>query len=221
MDLKAWWRCRRPAALSHLAYCIVRGVAMTVKVHEVDPPAETDNAIVCGWHGKSLLYANRYRNRGWWVIISHSNDGEIQAHIFKRLGYQIIRGSTGRGGVRAAIEAIRALKAGGTMAMTPDGPRGPSGVLQSGVILMAMKSGARLIPVGISARPRILFRSWDRYMVPFPFARGIMVYGEPITIPADADADTQEALRLQFETAIHRLEAEADRRLGNKVLAVD
>src|SRR5436305_14161898 len=82
--------------------------------------------IYCGWHGHSFIPAHFFRKRGYWVIISHSRDGETQKRIFAKLGYNIIRGSTGRGGVRALIEAIRALRNGATMAITPDGPRGPS-----------------------------------------------------------------------------------------------
>ena len=139
------------------------------------------------------------------MIISQSNDGEIQTGIFKRLGYKVIRGSTGRGGVRAAIEAIKVLKAGGTMAMTPDGPRGPSGVVQGGVMLMALKSGARLIPVGLASKPCIRFKSWDRYMLPLPFAKALILFGEPMTVPAGADEATVEEIRLKFEAAIHAI----------------
>ncbi|MGC5340985.1 DUF374 domain-containing protein, partial [Escherichia coli] len=77
----------------------------------------------------------------------------MQNRVFTHLGFKVIRGRTGRGGVRAAVEAIKTLRSGATMAMTPDGPRGPSAVLQDGVIFMAQKSGAALVPVGISARP--------------------------------------------------------------------
>jgi lysophospholipid acyltransferase (LPLAT)-like uncharacterized protein len=214
LGVKRWWRGVRPKVLSGLAYWFVRLLTATVRVRSVNFPGDPTNCVFCGWHGKSVLFANRFRGLGWWVIISHSKDGEIQSHIFTRLGYQIIRGSTGRGGVRAAIEAIKALKAGGTMAMTPDGPRGPSGVVQGGVMLMATKSGARLIPVGISARPRVLFNSWDRYLIPLPFSRAVILFGEPLTVPTGADEETIESVRLQLQEAIHTLEAEADRRLG-------
>lgn len=213
-SLKRWWRNVRPHVLSGLASIIVRFLAFTIRVESVGCPATFDNAIFCGWHGKTLLFSYRFRRRGWWVIISHSRDGEIQTKIFQRLGYQVIRGSTGRGGVRAAIEAIKALKAGGTMAMTPDGPRGPSGVVQGGVMLMAAKSGARLYPVGLAASPCIRVNSWDRYMVPMPFGKCVMVFGDPITVPKGADEATIEQIRVQFEDALHRMEAEAEGRFG-------
>lgn len=213
-DLKQKWRDVRPSVVSGVAYAIVRLVNSTIRTRLVNPPAEGTSAIICGWHGKSFLFADRFRNRGFGVIISHSKDGEIQASIFRRLGYRVIRGSTGRGGVRAAVEGIRLLREGGSLAMTPDGPRGPSGVVQGGVMLMAQKSGALLVPVGIVARPcwRIE-KSWDRYMVPMPFGRGLMVFGDGIAVPADANEEAVEEIRVRFEQEIHRLEAEAERQI--------
>lgn len=163
--------------------------------------------IFCGWHGKSLIFANYFRKRGYWVIISNSNDGDIQNEVFTKMGYQTIRGSTGRGGVRAALMGVKALKAGGTMAITPDGPRGPSGVVQGGVMLMAEKSGAALVPVGLSAQKAIYIKSWDRYMLPYPFSKARMVIGDPLTIPDEATEEQIEEVRLKLESEINRLEA--------------
>lgn len=212
--VKYTWRAIRPKFASGILYGILRSISSTVRLEIINYPEIDDRSIFCGWHGRSFLFANHYRNRGWWVIISQSNDGEMQAKIFKRLGFDIIRGSTGRGGVRAAVEAIRVLKDGGIMALTPDGPRGPSGVVQGGVMLMAQKSGARLVPVGISARPRLFAKSWDQYMLPMPFGRAVFIYGEPIHVPKSSTEEEVEAIRLRLETEIHRLEREADIHLG-------
>ena len=180
----------------------------------VNLPKEEHKLIFCGWHGRSFSFSDYFRNRNWWVIISHSSDGEIQNKIFTRLGYRVIRGSTGRGGVRAAVEAIRALKEGGTMGMTPDGPRGPSGVVQGGVMLMAQKSGAGLVPVGIASRPCLTAKSWDKYTVPRPFAKCLMIFGEPLYVPLRSSEDEVEQVRLKLESEIHRLEKEAEEKLG-------
>jgi lysophospholipid acyltransferase (LPLAT)-like uncharacterized protein len=213
--IKTRWRLIRPELLSGLIFLILRVVGSTLRVKTVNFPADDSKTIICGWHGRSFIFGNFYRKRGYWVVISQSRDGDIQNHIFSKLGFRTIRGSTGRGGARAAIEAIRALREGGTMAMTPDGPRGPSHVVQGGVMLMALKSGAALIPVGISACPRKLIKSWDQFMVPAPFARCLMIFGEPITIPTGADEETVEAVRLQLETEMNRLEIEAETQLGH------
>ena len=96
------------------------------------------------------------------------------------------------------------------MAMTPDGPRGPSGVVQNGVIYMAQKSGAALVPVGIASRPCARFKSWDKYILPCPFAKAIMIFGAPIYIQQSATEEEAESIRLQLENEIHRLELIAE-----------
>ncbi len=178
--------------------------------------SETDPiSIYCGWHGRSLLFANYFRRKSIGVIISNSNDGDIQAAIFRRLRYKVIRGSSGRGGERALVEAIRALKAGHSLAMTPDGPRGPSHELQPGVVMMARKTGAALVPVGISCSRRKLMRSWDRYMLPLPFGKARLIFGEPIHVAPNATDAEMESARLQLQSEINRLETEAERVCGH------
>lgn len=196
-------------------YLLVRGIGATLRIQVEgwsEVAARPGGKILAGWHGRTFVAAIFFRGRGVWTIISQSRDGEMQNRIFRRLGFHTIRGSTGRGGVRAIVEAIRVLREGATMAFTPDGPRGPSGVVQEGIVMMAMKSGACIVPVGVSARRRRLVGTWDRYMVPGFFSRCLMIFGEPIEAPADGDA---EAIRLRLEIEMHRLEAEAERRMGH------
>lgn len=214
-SLKARWRTIRPGLIPAVAVPVVRALCATLRMRVLGEEGIPQGPVIfCGWHGKSLLFANRFRGRGYYVIISHSNDGEMQASIFGRLGYRIIRGSTGRGGVRALAESIRALKQGHSMAMTPDGPRGPSGVVQEGVVAMAQKSGAALIPVGLDAIPKRCVNSWDRYMIPLPFGRASIVFGQPIWVPADVSPEGFEAKRLELQEAIFEADREAERVWG-------
>ncbi len=97
--------------------------------------------------------------------------------------------------------------------MTPDGPRGPSAVLQPGIMTMAQKSGAAIVPTGISAKPRILVNSWDRYLVPLPFSRGVILCGEPIFVPPDLSEEAFEVLRLEIEAKLTAIEAAAEAKL--------
>lgn len=214
--LRVWWRRVRPKVAGGLIYNLVSSIGRTLRTEVVGYEKILDldcGRIICGWHGKSFVAASFWRRQGVWVIISQSRDGEIQNTVFTRLGFQVIRGSTGRGGVRAAVEAIRVLKHKALMAITPDGPRGPSGVVQGGVMLMAQKSGAALVPIGISAKPRLLAKSWDHYMVPAPFARAIMILGDPLYVPPEATVEEVEAIRQKLEAEIHDLEKEAERRM--------
>lgn len=214
--MKQHWRNVRPYVLPFPIYCLVRLLGMTVRIRSEGYEKIKDlptGKIMAGWHGRTFLATQFFRKKGVWTIISQSKDGDMQDVIFRRFGFKTIRGSTGRGGMKAAIESIRVLKEGASMAFTPDGPRGPSGIVQEGIMLMARKSGAAIIPVGVASKPCWHARTWDRYMVPKPFARGIMVFGDPIYVPAGSSPEEQEAIRLHFEQEMHRLEAYAESRV--------
>ena len=210
--MKQWWRNRRPFFVSGIIYALARFIGGTMRVKLVHFECLGDlrgGRIYCGWHGHSFVPAMYFRKRGYWVIISQSRDGEIQNRIFSKLGYNIIRGSTGRGGARALIESIRVLKQGACMAITPDGPRGPSGVIQEGIMRMAQKSGCALIPVGTYAKPAWFAPTWDRYMMPLPFSRAIFVFGQPMFVADSATPEQVEQQRLKLQDQIHQLQAEA------------
>jgi lysophospholipid acyltransferase (LPLAT)-like uncharacterized protein len=212
--LKDVWRERRPELISGLIYRFVTAVGRTLKIELRNFEPSPERTIYCGWHGRSFPFAYSCRDRGWWVIISQSRDGDIQNTIFQRLGFQTTRGSTGRGGERAAVRAIKALRAGGVLAMTPDGPRGPSQAVQEGVMLIAQRSGAQLVPLGIAASPCWMIKSWDRYVVPRPYARALLIAGEGLTVPTDATPEQVEAIRLRLEERLTALQTEAERELG-------
>jgi len=212
--IKRWWRAKRPEILVGPLYAAVNVFLWSFKTQAEGFPEDDSKMIFCGWHGRSFVFGGYCRDRSYTVLISQSRDGDIQNTMFTRLGYKTIRGSTSRGGVRALIEAIRELKRGGTMAMTPDGPRGPSGIVQGGVMMMAQRSGAGLVPVGITAKPRRIVNSWDRYVIPYPFAKCLIICGEPIYVAEDASDDEVERCRLLLESECHRLQDVAEKRFG-------
>lgn len=215
--MKDWWRRSRPELIGWLIYLAARliGLTLRTKVEGWEKIKRIPGGkLLLTWHGRTVVPGQFFGCERFWVMVSHSRDGEIQNRILSRMGYQVIRGSTGRGGERALVESIRCLKNGGTMAMTPDGPRGPSGIVQPGVMLMAKKSRVPIVPVGISARPRHLARSWDRHLIPAPFAKGLVLFGKPIYIPPQATAVELEAIRMLVQAEMHRMQNEAERRLG-------
>lgn len=170
--------------------------------------------IFSGWHGRTIIPANHFKGRGYYCLVSLSRDGEMQSRIFTKFGFNIIRGSSGRGGERALIESIRVLRKGGSMAMTPDGPRGPSEVVQGGVMMMARKSGAALIPVGSTAKRAWYAPTWDNYLVPKPFSKAVFAFGDPIYVPSDADDALVEELRLKLEEETKAIQKFAEDTLG-------
>lgn len=205
-------------SLTGVATRLIQFICATLRI-EVDNEAQMletpGGRILCLWHSRTIPPMARYRKRGFSILTSLSRDGEMISNILNAVGYDVLRGSTGPSGARALAACIKFLRNGGTIAVMPDGPRGPSGRLQPGVIAMARKSGCPLFPLGSSARPpRFVMRSWDRFMIPFPFARALVIWGDPIYVPKDADDDQLESYRLQLETEMRRLQDEADRRLG-------
>jgi len=210
----------RARVLAFGAWLIARLIGMTVRIHfegqnrVEDMLAAGRGLIMITWHGRTLVPASVLRHRGYWALISLSRDGDMQNRIFQRFGFQTVRGSTSRGGIRATLELARRLKEGGVLAFTPDGPRGPTHKIQMGTLLLAQKSGCRVVPIGISARPRWLARSWDRYMVPMPFARVAWVVGEAVVVPADADEAAKAAIAQQLELDLNRCERRAEEMLG-------
>ncbi|OYT69158.1 MAG: hypothetical protein CFK49_08200 [Armatimonadetes bacterium JP3_11] len=207
---------RRAKRLGRLGYALARGIGRTVRLYvEGWEPIEQHlqqgtGAVMVSWHGRTLIPANFMKGRGILAMISLSRDGDIQNEIFTRFGFRTLRGSTSRGGVRAALEAAREVKKGAVLAFTPDGPRGPSGKFQPGALLIAQKAGVPIYPAGVSAYPRILLPTWDRYLIPLPFARAAFLIGQPVLVPEDADKDEFARLAEQLEHAINALESRAE-----------
>jgi hypothetical protein len=112
---------------------------------------------------------------------------------------------------------VRVLRAGGDIAITPDGPKGPRLVVQVGCVLAAMRSRAPIVPVGLACRRARRLRSWDRFMVPFPFTRVAVRFGDPIHVPPDLAPAAIEIWRLRTEAAFLATTAAAAAAVGRPV----
>ncbi len=138
-------------------------------------------------HGHLLPLLWYHRAQGVSIVISEHRDGEIIAQVAERLGYGTVRGSTTRGAARALLGVIHELEDGHPVAFTPDGPRGPAGSFAPGTVVASQRSGCPILPVAAAASRAWRLRSWDRFLIPKPFARITMAYGEP-TVVATASA---------------------------------
>ncbi|HJQ52529.1 MAG TPA: lysophospholipid acyltransferase family protein [Gemmatimonadaceae bacterium] len=150
------------------------------------------------WHGHLLPLLWHHRGEGVVVLISEHRDGELVARAATALGFGLIRGSTTRGAGRALIAMVRALEAGKEIAITPDGPRGPARKFAPGALVAAQRSDRVILPVGVSADRAWRLGSWDRFMIPKPFARVTIAYGEPEKVlAADSRRATLEGRRFE------------------------
>ena len=167
--------------------------------------------IMAFWHGRIMPATYYFRRRGIVVITSENFDGEWIAGIIERFGYGTARGSTSRGGRRALLQLKRDMAAGRPAAFTIDGPRGPARVAQPGAVWLAKATGNPIVPFHIEATRHWTVNSWDRTLVPKPFATVSIAIGQPFEVPASAGEGEIEAARKDLEQRLERLEARARR----------
>lgn len=166
------------------------------------------------WHGRILLPILHHRDEQVLAMVSLSRDGDFTARVLSGLGYRTVRGSSSRGGNEAFHAMVAELKPGRAGAIIPDGPRGPSTCLKPGILYLAHQAGAYILPLSSSAHPARSLRSWDRFVLPMPFARGVVNYGEPVAPPEDCSTQRIEQMRQDLERCLKLLQAEADHCLG-------
>lgn len=156
------------------------------------------------WHGRMFLSIQAHRHEGIVTMASRSRDGEIIAGWLERNGYSVVRGSTTRGGSEALREMVRRIRSGRSGALTVDGPTGPPREVQPGIVQLARMTGGWILPItSSSARARFL-ASWDRYLLPMPFSRNVVVYGEPFPVgPEESDLQAQERVARALDDATH------------------
>ncbi|MEN8161517.1 MAG: lysophospholipid acyltransferase family protein [Myxococcota bacterium] len=198
------------ASLGRLVAWLLRALGATWRVHVEgpDPFGDTGPLVLGTWHRSLLIAAHCWRDRGLVIPVSRSRDGDRIDGVLQRLGFaESARGSSSRGATAVLRELIRRVRQGEVIGMLPDGPRGPSGVAKPGIVALARVTGARLVPVGIAARPVWRFGSWDRAELPRPFARVHCVYGEPLRVPREAGGEELEKEVARFEEELRRVDA--------------
>ena len=179
-----------------------------------------DGLIALFWHGRivqAIACRPILRDKPRRVMISLSRDGAFIARAAERLKIPTIRGSTGRtagdakGGALAFRQAMAFIASGGVMIMTPDGPRGPSQVMQPGPVQLARAAGRPVFLMGLAARPAIRLGSWDEGRVPLPFARAVLVLVGPLDPPsASAEEAALEAARMDWQARLNAAQRRAE-----------
>lgn len=139
-----------------------------------------DSVLYAFWHGVQLPLIYTHRNMGIRIMISRSRDGSLVSAVCEKMGFDPVRGSSSKGGTSAARELVEALRKGLPGAITPDGPRGPAEMVKKGVSLISRRGGVPAVPYGAAAFPAIRLRSWDRFLVPLPFAALCVSEGRPV-----------------------------------------
>lgn len=168
------------------------------------------NVIYAFWHDRILLTVYFLRNKNIQVLISASRDGEYLSRTARLFGAFPVRGSSSRQGIRGFLKLVKKLKSGYDGAITPDGPQGPPRKVQLGTLRLAEKAGIPIIPITYGVKKKKLLKSWDSFVVPYPFTRGVFIYGAPLKIsPGSTDLELKEKGR-ELEESLNAITQEAD-----------
>lgn len=201
--------------LTWFGYLAVRLIAPTLRwsvSSEDNGPVDDSSGpmILCFWHRCVFMATHHYRNRNIAVMTSSSFDGEYIARIIKKFGYTAPRGSSTRGGVRALLAMHRDLKEGHSVAFTVDGPKGPMYIAKHGPVLLARNTSAPILCFHIAVDRRWSLNTWDRFIVPKPFARAHVQCGRLLQIPAGADHVAIEAWHGHLQATLNRIREQAE-----------
>jgi len=205
--------------LLRLVWSWSRVVRVVGAEHVAAALAKAPSFIPVYWHQHTLfcvrqLLAERGAGLKLGFLISPSVDGEIGAMIVRNLGGEVIRGSSSHTGARALGDYYQALSHEGVSpAITPDGPRGPPWKFKPGAVLLAQLSGRPMIPLSYAASHAWKIK-WDRFVIPVPFSRIVIVVGEPVYVPKGLDAAGLERIQLDMERRLQILFGEAAAALG-------
>lgn len=179
-----------------------------------------DGVILGFWHGRILMAI-----AGWpkhvqppAILISRSREGDVVTKVAEHHKIGVVRGSSrnkkkseqDKGGLGAFRDMVRWVEGGGCMTLTPDGPRGPRMRADMGAAKLARSTGAPLIGMGCATSRAIIFKSWDRFVLPLPFGKGVIVWTEPVHIGKRADKDALESARATLEARMISANMEAD-----------
>ncbi|MBM4332843.1 MAG: DUF374 domain-containing protein [Deltaproteobacteria bacterium] len=206
-----------------LIYNLIRFYLSLIKIRVVNEDAllthlkSSGKVLAAIWHQRffgALGYAKKFSYLSPSVIISQSRDGELIAQVAMRIGFRPVRGSSSQGGKKALLAILKDLTLNPAALHAVDGPQGPKGVVKPGLIRMAQLSQAAIFPVYISVNRAWIMRSWDRFLIPKPFSRILIRWGNPIFVPENMDSETFEAMRLDIEGKMIQGHAQDDLNWG-------
>lgn len=193
---------RKVTWASALGSAFIQAIAKTWRIRVVNEQAYLGEraagrpVVLVLWHGEMLPLLYYHRNRQIAVLVSEHGDGEIIARILSDFGFRLVRGSSSRGAARALIAVDRELRDGYDVGITPDGPRGPRHSVAPGALLAAHRAGVRMMPLAAHASAFWQLGSWDRFMIPKPFAKVTLSYGDPTPVEAHTSREAGEQVAL-------------------------
>jgi len=217
------WHRWLPVWAEKLTHLYFRTCSFSLRVHPESRELLASGRPVVGtcWHGQLLpvLYffspldkaRNYYARLSPLILLaSPSRDGELVAEVAQRWGVTVCRGSRQKGGARALQEMATYLRQGRRAALVADGSRGPARVAQKGLLFLAREAQVPILPVAMAASRKMVFHTWDRFELPWPFSRIALLVGRPLWVAPDVRGAKLEPLRQQLQLCLNELCAAAE-----------
>jgi len=210
------------ATLPALAAMLIKLLLMSCRVVKIEGTEWHDEAlsrsgggaVYVTWHQRMSYFFYFGGSHHVTTMVSRSRDGEYAARLASWLGFRTVRGSSTRGGATAVRELTRKIREGEIGGMLADGPQGPARVAKMGSVMIARDGGVPIIPVLWGVDRCWMFNSWDRYLLPKPFARIVLLAAEPVWIPETAKGGELERYRLMLENRMNEGTRWCDQQFG-------
>lgn len=198
---------------------IVRAVnilCLSLKINEVNRKAidelqnENKNIVAAFWHGTMIIPWFLLRSFNMVGLTSKSKDGNLLAKVLKYWKYRVIRGSSSEGGDVALGILIDYAKNKQSVAITPDGPRGPAKKLKAGAVIIAKKTGIPIVLIGVGIQKKKVLKSWDLFQIPTLFSKINIIYSDPIYVHKDLNYEETSSVILSCELKLNELQTKAE-----------
>ncbi len=170
---------------------------------------EKKNFVSAFWHGSMLIGWYMHKNENVAALVSQSKDGEVLAKILEKWNYKVVRGSSSLGGNEALSVMVDLIRGNNSLAITPDGPRGPIYKMKAGAVVTAKKTNVPLFLAGIGIKKKSVLKSWDHFEVPKPFSKVVVLYSDPVLIDDSFSYEETNQKIIECEALLNKLQKDA------------
>ena len=187
--MKNYWQQLKSTIITWILYIIIylSNLTINLKVVGKENLNNISPQIYSTWHRYIWLIVYYFRYSDNYTLASLSRDGEYITNLLQKLGWKVTRGSSSKGGARSLIKLYKLIRSGKaeSVVLTPDGPTGPLYKVKPGIVYLQEKTDGYIIPLGFAVDSKKELSSWDKFVIPYPFTKVVMVIGDPVQLPEE------------------------------------
>ena len=172
---------------------------------------DNTNFVLAFWHGKMIVPWFFHRRKNFGALVSLSKDGDILSAVLNKWKYNVVRGSSYKGGKESLNTMLELARQNYSIAITPDGPTGPNEKMKAGAVIVAKKTKIPLVLIGVHIKKKFVLKSWDNFQIPKPFTKVIVKYSEPIFIDENLSFDETSEIIKNQEAQLSLLNSETEK----------